>query len=357
MAFDLLRSNSSAGEPEWEDLYRRHAADLRRLIARRVPVSASVDDLLQETFYQAYRSRDRLDPSRPVWPWLATLAHRVCIAWWRRQRPEDAPWGVKEPVDLAVFPGSDEHLTAMVRGEQVASALAQLSPRHRFLLVGHTSEGLSCERLARFEGSSAKAVKSALDRARTHFRRHLGAADGNGWGLPVGIVVGMKRWYARYQRALPLAEGVGPWASAVVALGVVATLSIAPVTMRAERRSQHVSETHAPAAVDQDPARMPVVPSTNGAAGAPRTAGVDRATQPSGAGRNASGATPVAGVRTSAEVTHVPEGVWTLYEVTIDAPIPVVGGSMTVGGSMRCTSGVVATYACAVGRMVPDEGS
>lgn len=128
MAFDLLRSNSPAGEPEWDELYRRHGPDLRRLIARRVPSSAPVDDLLQEAFYQAYRSRHRVDLSQPAWPWLATLAHRVCIAWWRRQRPDGEPWGAEEHVDPAVFPGSDEHVSAIVRGEAVASALAELSP-------------------------------------------------------------------------------------------------------------------------------------------------------------------------------------------------------------------------------------
>jgi RNA polymerase sigma-70 factor (ECF subfamily) len=358
VAFDLLRSNSSADEPEWEDLYRRHAADLRRLIARRVPAGAPVDDLLQEAFYQAYRSRDRVDLSQPVWPWLATLAHRVCIAWWRRQPPEGVPWGVDEHVDPAVFPGSDEHLTAIVRGEQVSSALARLSPRHRALLVGHTNEGLSCEHLARFEGSSAKAVKSALNRARTHFRRHLRAEGGHGWGLPVGIVAGMKRWYAKHPRAVPLAEGVGSWAGAVLALGVVATLSITPVAMRTNGRSR-AADGRSPSTVafqEADPRRTSATGTSPRARPAEAKAGLPPVGSAAGRGTrtNVSLLSPALGTR--ADVTQAPDGVWTLYEVTVHVPLPIVGGSTTVGSSVRCTAGTVSTAICALRPLVPESG-
>lgn len=349
MAFDLLRSNSSADEPEWEDLYRRHAADLRRLIARRVPANAPVDDLLQEAFYQAYRSRDRVDLSQPVWPWLATLAHRVCIAWWRRQQPDGVPWGEEEHVDPAVFPGSDEHVTAVVRGQQVSSALARLSPRHRFLLVGHTSEGLSCEHLARFEGSSAKAVKSALDRARTHFRRHMRADRGSGWGLPVGIVAGMKRWYAKHLRAVPLAEGIGSWAGAVVALGVVATLSIAPAAMRAEGRVSHVADTPV-VAVGEEIARASGETSTSNETRAPHALGTPSTSSPR-PDPTAPPSIPATGLSTRSEVTRTPEGTWTILEV--DVEYPVIGGSTEVGSSVRCDAGMVTAVECAVLRLLP----
>lgn len=343
MAFDLLRSDSAASGPEWEDVYRRHAADLRKLIARRVPADAPVDDLLQEVFYQAYRSRDRVDLSRPVWGWLATVAHRVCIAWWRQQRPERVPWGAEERMHAAVFPGSDEHLAAMVDGEKVSVALARLSPRHRFLLFGHTAEDLSCEGLAQFEGTTAKAVKSALDRARTQFRRHLE-------GLPVTVVAG-KRWLARHQRAVPAVEGVGPWVGAAVALGVIATLSVAPVAMRAEERTAASRPTavapEADAVVGVPTSRPPAPPAPPvRSVAAPASAERARAEQTG----PPAGTVVASGVRTHAEITRTPEGTWTTLDVSV--PDPVFGDETTVTSSIRCR-GAVATTACGVGRALP----
>ncbi|HEX2040258.1 MAG TPA: sigma-70 family RNA polymerase sigma factor [Acidimicrobiales bacterium] len=349
MAFDLLRSNSSAAEPEWDELYRRHAPDLRRLIARRVPLDAPVDDLLQEVFYQAYRSRHRVDLSEPAWPWLATIAHRVSIAWWRRRRPDGAIGAVDVRGGSEVVPGSDEHVAAILEGERVSTALARLSPRHRFLLVSHAADELSCERLARAEGSSAKAVKSALGRARTHFRRHME-------GLPAAAVA-CRRWCARHQRVAPVAEGVGPWVGAVVTLGVVATLSVAPVAMRAEGRDRPADGPDAAGAVDR-----PAVAGASGhgpGAPVPAPAAGRGSQRPSASASAPPGASPArtgtavaaAVVGTNADVRRSPEGTWTVLDVHVHNP--VAGDGVSVGATVRCTSGALAGAACAVGRALP----
>jgi RNA polymerase sigma factor (sigma-70 family) len=351
MAFDLMRSNSSADGPFWADLYRRHAPDLRRLIVRKVPPDAPIDDLLQEVFYQAYRSRDRVDLSQPMGGWLARIAQRVCITWWRRQKADGGPWDADERIDPTVFPGSDEHLTALDRGRRVSTALGRLSPRHRYLLVGHTQGELSCEHLARSEGSSPKAVKSALGRARTEFRRHIE-------DLPVAAVV-CRRWYARHQRAVPVAEGLGAWVGAVVTLGVIATLSIAPVGLRQDARERLADDSTSVASAGSSAAVHPPQAEAERARGTERrtehsTASRAASQPPTASPRSTGAGVSAAGVGSRADVTRTPEGTWVTVEVT--RTLPVVGGEATVGTSIRCDQGLVTQVGCTALGAVPEPG-
>ena len=160
---------------DWDDLYREHAPFLRRLIERRVPRPA-VEDVLQDTFLRAYRSRHRLDLSRPVRPFLATLAIRSSIQW---QRSQQAKGDLRADEHVtSSFPGSDDHLTGLLQTRGVFEALAGMSPRHRRLLYLHAVGGYGCDDMASADKLSPKAVRSALTRARTNFRSNYRSLAG-----------------------------------------------------------------------------------------------------------------------------------------------------------------------------------
>lgn len=219
MPSERERDPASPQALDWDALYRRYHRDLRRLIARRVPAGAPVDDLVQEAFLQAYRSGNRLD-APPTWSWLAVITERVCITWYRRQRPTAEPWEPREQADPAGFAGSEEHLAGLARHDDVNEVLAGLSPRHRRLLLAQ-AVGFSHEELARLEGSSPKAVKSALARARTEFRSRYQAPGREGWVVLTGPALRARR---RLARPAELVDRVGPWVGAL-AFGMAAVLA------------------------------------------------------------------------------------------------------------------------------------
>ncbi|HEX2039240.1 MAG TPA: sigma-70 family RNA polymerase sigma factor [Acidimicrobiales bacterium] len=149
---------------DWDELFRLHAPRLRRVIARRVHADA-VDDVLQDTFLRAYRSRATIDVDRPIGPWLTTIAVRAAMA--RRQADSAAP--VCHPDD-ATAEEPYEAMRTRARGRVVAAALRAVNPRHRRLLHAVALEGVSQVDLARREGLAPEAVRAAVLRARRRFR-------------------------------------------------------------------------------------------------------------------------------------------------------------------------------------------
>jgi DNA-directed RNA polymerase specialized sigma24 family protein len=57
----------------FDEAFEAEFASLHRYLARRLGASAA-DDLAEETFAVAFRSWARLDPERPVRPWLHAWA-------------------------------------------------------------------------------------------------------------------------------------------------------------------------------------------------------------------------------------------------------------------------------------------
>lgn len=153
---------------DWDEVYRAQAPRLRGVIARRVEASA-VEDVLQETFLRAYRSSDRFDASRPIEPWLTTIAVHAAADSRRRtasepllQRLADARAG--HAPDVA------EEYVANERGRLVRRAFESLTGRHRGLLLSVALDDASQASVARDHGLTPEAVRATVMRARRRFR-------------------------------------------------------------------------------------------------------------------------------------------------------------------------------------------
>lgn len=175
-------------------------------VARRWVEDASVDDVVQETLLRAYDAGVDLD-QRDAWPWLATVARRVCHDLHRRRRRLSL---VSDPAS-AVVPGPPDARPAgdlvedSARTGYVVAALDGLPDRQRTLLWRRHVEGRRCADIAADEGTSVEAVKSALARARHAFQARY-----EGWrGLVPGVLHGaaarMRSASALLARGLPAA--------------------------------------------------------------------------------------------------------------------------------------------------------
>jgi len=93
----------AAGEEEaFQELVKQYKDSLYAFLRRFLNQSDLVDDVFQETFMQLYVSRDSYDPSRPLRPWLFTIAaNKAKDALRRMQRVDSANLG-------SMF-DSDEH--------------------------------------------------------------------------------------------------------------------------------------------------------------------------------------------------------------------------------------------------------
>jgi RNA polymerase sigma-70 factor, ECF subfamily len=159
----------------FEDAFEAEFAPLHRYLARRVGGSVA-DDVAAETFTVAFRTWDRLEPARPVRPWLYGIAANLVRHHWRKERRmlrAYARTGV-DPVhadeDAAV-----ERVAAEARHRELADALASLRPGEREILLLHAWAELTDSEIAAALGLPLGTVKSRLSRARERLRNQLGA--------------------------------------------------------------------------------------------------------------------------------------------------------------------------------------
>lgn len=159
----------------FEAAFEAEFAFLHRYLARRLGSSVA-DDLAAETFAVAFRSWDRLDPERPVRPWLYGIAANLVRHHWRRERRMLRAYA-RTGVD-SVFAEDDEAVErtdADARAQELAAALAELRHDEREILLLHAWADLSDSEIAAALGLPVGTVKSRLSRVRDRLRNQLGA--------------------------------------------------------------------------------------------------------------------------------------------------------------------------------------
>jgi RNA polymerase sigma-70 factor (ECF subfamily) len=83
----LMHSVHEQSEEALSELYRRHHATLRSVIARVLHNEQSIEDLLQEVFLEIWRLASRYSPQKgKALGWMITLARRRAIDRLRREQ-------------------------------------------------------------------------------------------------------------------------------------------------------------------------------------------------------------------------------------------------------------------------------
>ena len=150
----------------FDEAFAAEFAPLHRYLARRVGANAA-DELAAETFTVAFRSWDRLDPARPVRPWLYGIAGNLVRHHWRKERRMLRAYARTEvdPVSTEDEPAEDTR--------ELAAALAELRPDEREILLLHAWAELTDTEIAAALGIPAGTVKSRLSRTREKLRNRL----------------------------------------------------------------------------------------------------------------------------------------------------------------------------------------
>ena len=161
----------------YELLVRTHAAELYRFAYRLCGERETAQDLVQETYGEAWRSLDSLRERDKARSWLfSILRYRYA----HLQRGSGGRERKMEPLELAEKiaggPG-DEVLERLSGRDYLQKALDNLDNRFKepFLMV--FLEGLSCAETARQLDIPLGTVLSRIHRARSLLRRSLDRLD------------------------------------------------------------------------------------------------------------------------------------------------------------------------------------
>lgn len=156
----LVREAQRGSRAALAELYEAHWPDAHRAAYLVVHDAAAAEDIAQDAFLAAVDNLDRFDRRRPFGPWLHRIVVNRAIDWARREalRRQAGP-DPSEPQAPAARPEV---------GEELMSALGQLPPEQRAVVVLRHLLGYTPGEIARMlelrRGTVNSRLRRGLDR-------------------------------------------------------------------------------------------------------------------------------------------------------------------------------------------------
>jgi len=166
----------------FEALVEKYQARIYRHLRKMVKDAHLAEDLLQETFLNAYKGLAGFSGSSSFSTWLFRIATNTALMSLRKQRPESVEYddAIKNDLYYSRMSASREFIQTpaeiMLSAEgrqKIEEAIESLPLLYRTVLVLRDVEGFSLEEVSQIVDSSVAAVKSRLHRARNAVREQL----------------------------------------------------------------------------------------------------------------------------------------------------------------------------------------
>lgn len=177
---ELIQKLQSGSLQALGDLYDRHQRMVYRtaLVITGDPDAAA--DLLQDVFLRLHRFADRIDPDRPLEPWLYRMTTNLAYTWvkksqrWLPSIEEVADWLIGSVrVSIRAANELDEEW------QQVQQAISCLPLPQRVVVVLYYVDDLSLQEISEILDIPLGTVKSRLFYGREVLKKQLGLLPGD----------------------------------------------------------------------------------------------------------------------------------------------------------------------------------
>ncbi len=172
----LLRRDVSA----FEELYERHSRIVYSLVLRILRQGSTAEEVVQDVFLQLWRNSARYDASRPLVPWLLTLARNRALDHLRlkserqRRREEQTE---EFPQIAAAAPEYEKALDEKRRAERVRALIGSLPGAQKKAIELAYFEGLSHSEIAASLNEPLGTVKSWIRNGLIRLKEGLQATS------------------------------------------------------------------------------------------------------------------------------------------------------------------------------------
>jgi len=188
---ELLARYGRGDEAAFREIVSRYKNGLYAFLRQFLNRQELVEDVFQETFLQLFTSRESFDPSRPLRPWLFTIAaNKAKDALRKSQRIAAIPIGTLSDSEEMSFDdvlntlSSDstmpyEELEQGETSARVAQIIASMPANLREILILAYFNKFSYKQMANILSIPIGTVKSRLHTAVARFAREWKAAVGS----------------------------------------------------------------------------------------------------------------------------------------------------------------------------------
>jgi RNA polymerase sigma-70 factor (ECF subfamily) len=160
------------------ELIRRYQDRLFNLVYRLLGNVEDAQDVVQDTFLNAYKSLHAFKKEAEFFTWLYRIAWNTAVSLKRKQRMAlslhaGRGQGMIDPLDDSDGTQPGAALERVEQERRIQDALNRLSPEHRAVLVLKEMEGQKYETIAEILQVPVGTIRSRLHRARMELREIL----------------------------------------------------------------------------------------------------------------------------------------------------------------------------------------
>jgi RNA polymerase sigma-70 factor (ECF subfamily) len=166
---ELVQAILSGNTALFADVVRRYDRRVRHVVERGVRDPDSREELVQRTFYQAFRKLPALADPRKLEAWLLRIARNGVAEFHRQQRTRPQPLTDRGALDGSMPPTTSSWVWEEVR---------RLSPCSRDALELRYRQGSSYAEIARRLNVPLSTVRGRIYQARRELRKRLADLEG-----------------------------------------------------------------------------------------------------------------------------------------------------------------------------------
>jgi RNA polymerase sigma-70 factor (ECF subfamily) len=174
----LVAESQSGNQPAFEELVRRSARWLFARVYLETGDTHRAEDLVQETFLQAWRSIRTLSDAKMFRAWLNTIAQRIVIDAARRDSRKKRGSGARQEGDVLLSlasqsPSPSEQVEQAEQRQHVLSILRSMPEEYRVPLMLRYIGGADYEAIANQLAMSNGSLRGLLHRGMKMLRDRM----------------------------------------------------------------------------------------------------------------------------------------------------------------------------------------
>ena len=169
----LIARAQSGDEQAFAHLMRAYYAFVYAIVIGIVDNPHDAEEVVQDTFLNAYRGLAQYEEQTKFRNWLAKIARNRALNWLRAQRMDTVSINEVEEHTLQTPDTLDDQLIRDEQRELIRHAMGTLSEKDREIAHSYYLDGASYDELTRTHGLSYKAIAFRLSRAKQRLAKRL----------------------------------------------------------------------------------------------------------------------------------------------------------------------------------------